>query len=167
MGIFLIVLGIAIVASVIAFSVAFSFYDHRKMSARMRISTLRAVIWAVVIFTIYGFASLSSIMGSYDTYLDARAYYDNVIAQYKGAITLYEDKAVALDMEKAAKHALTDLRFSGYQNKMGDFIMDLRGTITRYNKCIIKKRIMDKNFFYGWYVIPPDKDMQTIDIISK
>jgi hypothetical protein len=137
------------------------------MNARIRISILRAVTWAIAIFAMYGFVTVLCITGSYDTYLDARAYYDNVIAQYKGAITLYEDKAVSLDMEKAVKHALTDLRFQGYQNKMGDFVMDLRKAITDYNKTIIKKRIMDKNFFYGWYVIPPDPDMKTIDIISK
>lgn len=167
MGIFLIVLGILVVISVIVFSVTWSEYDNRKISSRIRISIPRIAVWVIVTSAIYGFFAMISIVNSYDSYLDARAYYDNVIAQYKGAITLYEDKAVALDMEKAAKHALTDLRFQGYQSKMGDFIMDLRKTITAYNKCVIKKGIMDKNFFYGWYIIPPDRDMKTIDIISK
>lgn len=167
MGIFLIVSGIAIVISIIAFFVSFSFYDHKPRPARICISILRAVTWAAVVFTIYGIASAISITDSYGTYLDARAYYDSIIAQYKGAITLYEDKAVALDMEKAAKYAFTDLRFSGYQSKMANFIVDLRGNIVTYNKIIIKKRIMNKNFFYGWYIVPPDGDMQTIDIISK
>ena len=167
MGIFLIVLGILIVISVVVFSITWSEYDNRKISSRIRISIPRIAVWVIVTSAIYGFFAMISIVNSYDSYLDARAYYDNVIAQYKGAITLYEDKAVALDMEKAVKDALTDLRFQGYQSKMGDFIMDLRKTITAYNKCVIKKGIMDKNFFYGWYIIPPDKDMKTIDIISK
>lgn len=167
MGIFLAVLGVSIIVSVIAFFVVFSFYDHKEMPARIRISLLRAVTWAVVVFAIYGMATTMVITESYGTYLDARAYYDNVIAQYKGAITLYEDKAVSLDMEKAAQNAFTDLRFSGYQNKMADFIMDLRRNIIEYNRTIIKKRIMDKNFFYNWYVIPPDENMKTIDILSK
>jgi len=167
MGIFLIVSVISIVIGIIAFFVTFSFYDHKRKPARIRISILRAITWAIVIFAIYGFFAMIAIVHSYDSYLDTRAYYDNVISQYKGAITLYEDKAVTLDMEKAARHALTDLRFQGYQNKMASFILDLRRAITAYNKCVIRKSIMDKNFFYGWYIIPPDKDMHTIDIISK
>lgn len=167
MGIFLIVSGIAIVISIIAFFVVFSFYDHKPKPARIGISILRAITWVIVVFAVYGIATVVSITNSYDTYLDARAYYDSIIAQYKGAITLYEDKAVAFDMEKAAKYAFTDLRFSGYQSKMADFIVDLRRNIVIYNKIIIKKKVMDKNFFYGWYIIPPDGDMQTIDIISK
>ena len=167
MGIFLIVLGIVVVISAVVFSVTWSKYDHRNIMSRIRIWASRTILWAVIVFSIYGFFATIAIVNSYDSYLNTRAYYDNVIAQYKGAITLYEDKAVALDMEKAARHALTDLRFQGYQNKMASFILDLRRTITAYNKCVIRKRIMDKNFFYGWYIIPPDKDMQTIDIISK
>ena len=155
MGIFLIVLGISIVIGIIAFLITFSLYDRKRKFARIRISILRAMTWAIVILAIYGFFAMIAIVNSYDSYLDARAYYNNIIGQYKGVITLYEDKAVAFDMEKAAEVALTDLRFQGYQNKMGDFIMDLRRAITVYNTCIIKKRIMNKNFFYrktssGW-----------------
>ena len=92
---------------------------------------------------------------------------DNLLAQYKGAIVLYEDKAIAIDMGSAVKHALTDLRYQGYQSKMGDFVLDLRKSITEYNSTVIRKRLMKKNFFYNWYIIPPDPDMKTVDIISK
>jgi hypothetical protein len=167
MGILLILLGILLAACIISFSSAFSCYDRHGTIYCIRRAVPNMAIWAVVISFIYGIIAIPSLMGSYDSYLDARAYYDNLIAQYKGAIVLYEDKAVALDMEKAVSHGLTDMRYQGYQEKMGDFILDLRKSITDYNSTIIKKRLMKKNFFYNWYIIPPDADMHTIDIISK
>ena len=167
MGIFLAVLGIIVIISIVIIVLALSEYSNVKITARIKRTLPSITVWVLVVLCAYGFIATMTLISSYDNYLEARAYYDNIIAQYKSAITLYEDKAVTLDMEKAVKHAITDLRFQGYQEKMGDFVMDLRKQVTRYNKCVIKKRLMDKNFFYNWYIIPPDPDMMTIDIISK
>ena len=167
MGILLIIIVLILViwALVVFFDV--TGYAPRIMRESIKKSAFAAGVIIVVALSIYSMFAIVFIINSYDSYLDTRAYYDNLIAQYKGAITLYEDKAVALDMEKAVKHALTDLRFQGYQEKMGDFVLDLRKAVTRYNSTIIRKRVLDKNFFYGWYVTPPDDDMKTIDIMSK
>lgn len=148
---------------------AYIFVSYRTYAMKRNIASisLYLTIWAAVFAIIYGVITTASLMSSYDSYLDARTYYDNLLAQYKGAITLYEDKAITLDMESAAKHALTDMRYQGYQEKMGGFVMDLRKSITKYNSTVIKKHLLKKNFFYGWYIIPPDPDMKTVDIISK
>lgn len=126
-----------------------------------------SAIWAGVIMIIYSIGALTMIGTSYESYLDARAYYDNLLAQYQDSITLYENKAVAIDMERAAKNALTDLRFQGYQEKMAEFIMDLRSSIVWYNKMVIKKKYMSRNFFYGWYIMGPDSDMKSVNILDS
>jgi hypothetical protein len=167
LGILLIFLGMLLIICTVASLVSLSSYDQGPIKYRLSRAMPVTTVWAIVISVIYGLVAIVSLMGSYSSYLDTRAYYDNLISQYKGAITLYEDKAVSLDMEKAVSHGLTDMRYQGYQNKMGDFIMDLRKSITNYNSTIIKKRLLKKNFFYGWYIIPPDPDMRLIDIMSK
>lgn len=167
MGVLLILIGIVVIISII--TVINEFAYRKRYGGHFKISTSAAYssIWALVIAGGYGVVVAISLSVSYGTYMNTRAYYDNLIAQYKGAIVLYEDKAVALDMEKAASHALTDMKYQGYQKQMGDFILDLRRSITRYNSTVIKKRLMKKNFFYGWYVVAPDPDMQLINIVDK
>ena len=167
MGILLIILVLLVIVGMIVLGSTWNYYETRGVKYCARKILGHMFIWTGFLAIIYGVVAIASLMGSYNSYLNTRAYYDNIIAQYKGAITLYKDEAVALDMEKAVKHTLTDLRFQGYQEKMGDFVLDLRKAVTRYNSTIIKKRLIKKNFFYGWYIIPPDDDMKTIDIISK
>lgn len=167
MGILLVVFSLIIVIWMLIIFFDTVGYSSHSVRKSIKLSIFEVGVVGTIILAIYAIFVLVFMTASYDSYLNARVYYDNIITQYKGAITLYEDKAVALDMEKAAQNAFTDLRFSGYQNKMADFIVDLRKSIVSYNKTVIKKRIMDKNFFYNWYVIPPDEDMKTIDIISK
>ena len=101
MGIFLIILGITIVIGIIILIYICNEYNHVSLYKRLHMTISYTSIWVLVIGLIYGVATIVSITNSYDTYLESRAYYDNVIAQYKGAITLYEDKAVSLNMEKA------------------------------------------------------------------
>jgi hypothetical protein len=167
MGILLIFVAVLLLIMVVVYGCMGSEYRNQSIRDRLLGAKVYFTIWAAISVLFYGVVAATALANSYGSYLDTRAYYDNLIAQYKGAIVLYEDKAVSLDMEKAANHALTDMRFQGYQYKMGEFILDLRKSITEYNSTIIKKRLMKKNFFYGWYIIPPDKDMHTIDIISK
>ena len=102
------------------------------------------------------------ITSSYISYLDTRAQYDAVINQYKGAVTMYTDYA-SLDMEKAT---FTDFKYQGYQENVAGVIIDLRKEIVKYNKVLIKKRLMDKNPFFSWLIIAPDKDMKIINIVE-
>ena len=99
---------------------------------------------------------------SYDNYIDMRTKYDATIAQYKGAITMYGDRA-HIDVEKAA---LVNFKYKGYQDNMSSFIRDLRREIVSYNRGIISKRIMNRNFMFGWLVIAPDKDMKVINMVE-
>lgn len=99
---------------------------------------------------------------SYISYLDIRAQYDAVINQYKGAVTVYADYAT-LDMEKAT---FTDFKYQGYQENISKIIVDLRNEIIAYNKVLIKKRILNKNLFFNWLIIAPDKDMKIINIVE-
>lgn len=167
MGILLVTIGVFIIIVSIVFLKSGIGYANKSMKNRISRAMPWVGGWLIASVVVYGLFTIITIATSYNSYLDARTYYDNIISQYRGAITLYEDKSITLDMEAAAKHTFTDLRFQGYQAKMADFIIALRGAIIGYNRLIIKKSLMDKNFFYGWYIIPPDKDMKTIDIIDK
>jgi hypothetical protein len=162
MGIFLIAWVIILIIAVIV-----GLY-HKDVHYKFFCSStaIFSAVWAGVIMIFYGIISLVIIAESYNNYLNARAYYDNLLAQHRAAIVMYEDKAVAIDMEKAARGALTDLRFQGYQEKMASFIMDLRSNIIWYNKMVIKKNYMKKNFFYNWYIVAPDPDMKPVNIVE-
>ncbi len=121
--------------------------------------TVIGSIVAPVIATII----ICAIIGkSYGSYIDIRTQYDATLMQYKGAITMYDDK-VHIDVEKAA---LVDFRYQGYQKSMSSFIKDLRGEIVKYNKELISKRIMDKHFLFSWVIIAPDKDMKIINMVE-
>ena len=102
------------------------------------------------------------VTGSYISYLDTRAQYDATIKQYKGAVTMYADYA-SLDMEKAT---FTDFKYQGYQENVAGVIIDLRREIVKYNEILIKKRILNKNIFFNWLIIAPDKDMKIINIVE-
>lgn len=113
---------------------------------------IAAVIVCSVIFCIVHAMSLSV---SYGTYLDDRSFFSATSEQYFSAITVYKDHAV-IDMGKAA---FTDLKYQGYQENVGKFVVSLRNRIIRYNKSIIEKRTMGKNPFFNWFVVEPDADM--------
>jgi hypothetical protein len=99
--------------------------------------------------------------------LGARAFYDSLSKQYEDSIVFYEGKAISIDVRKAAENALTDFRHQGYQAEMAKFVRELRDNIAWYNSVIIRKTYKKKNFFYNWYIIPPDPDMGLIDIIDS
>lgn len=99
---------------------------------------------------------------SYASYVVIRTQYDATLMQYKGAITMYGNRA-HIDVEKAA---LVDFRYKGYQNNMAGFIKSLRREIVKYNKELISKRVMAKNFMFSWLIIAPDKDMKIINMVE-
>lgn len=103
---------------------------------------------------------------SYDNYVDDRAFLDATMEQYEGAIDLYEEHGV-INLEKAAKMALTDHKYEGYQENMAEFVKALRYRVTKYNKSIVSKRIVGKNLFFSWFIVMPDDNMQVLKIYKK
>lgn len=114
-----------------------------------------AVIFAIIFAGTWG--------SSYKTYLETRSFYSATKEQYHSAIKLYGSHAV-IDMGKAA---FTDLKYQGYQENISKFITDLRNKIIEYNTTIVKKRVMSKNLFLGWFIIEPDDDMVIIKMKSE
>lgn len=125
----------------------------------------RAVLAGIAsVFVVYGIVAIIINLTTYSDYAKARANYDSVLAQYGQAVKVYENKAV-LDV-KAIGDTWTDFRFQGYQENMSKMITDLRGSVADYNRYLISRRAWGKNFFVGWYMVMPDKDMKTIDIVN-
>lgn len=116
------------------------------------------------VFIVYGVVVAIINLVTYEDYARARANYDSVLSQYGQAITIYENKAV-LDV-KVVGDTWTDLRYQGYQGNMAQMIIDLRNQVASYNSYLISRKTWGKNYFVGWYLVMPDKDMKTIDIIN-
>jgi len=114
---------------------------------------------------IYVFVALMASGASYSDYISLRTTYDGIVEQYRDAVDLYGEKAIAIDAQKA--FALTDFGHQGYQAAMSSFIKDLRETVTTYNRILIKKRILGKNIFFGWYITEPDPDMKILQLRTK
>jgi len=150
MGLILVFL---IIVAVMSFT-AYCVNDQEKM--------LWAILWAIIPTAISGIFSLVVIFTSYGSYVDLRTSYDATVAQYRQAVTVYVDHA-QINVEKAA---LTDFKYEGYQDNVADFVTNLRRKVVWYNEGIISKRIMDKNWFIGWFIIAPDKDMKVLNMIE-
>lgn len=133
--------------------ITFLTYKYDRRNTTFAAIFTNAISAVVIIITI---------VASYVSYLDIRAQYDAVINQYKGAVTVYADYAT-LDMGKAT---FTDFKYQGYQENISKIVVDLRNEIIAYNKVLIKKRILDKNLFFSWLIIAPDKDMKIINIVE-
>jgi len=155
MGILLIVLSIWVIILLATF---FNRYDGYRADIMIPAAVVGAVIYLFILAV--------SVTISYENYIANRVQYDSLIHQYRGAITMYEEKAT-LNIKKAAVSAMTDVRYNGYQQKMGDFIMDLRKEVVDYNRVFLSKKYMKKNFFYNWFVVAPDPDMKVVDIIDS
>lgn len=123
--------------------------------ARLAASVLGFLIPAAI----SSIAVICILGASWSSYARLRAYNDGVIMQYSDAIEMYADHAV-LDMNKVV--ALTDFKYQGYQDNMGQFIIDFRSALTEYNYKLGKKKVYDDNWFFGWLIIGPDKDMKVV-----
>lgn len=119
-----------------------------------------AIAGFIISCFIGGLVPLLAFVISYFTYVDIRTSYDATIDQYREAVTVYEDRA-QIDVKKAA---LTDFKYSGYQENVADFVSDLRREVVSYNKMLISKRILDKNWFFGALIIAPDEDMKVLNL---
>jgi hypothetical protein len=148
------VLGVLSIISVVIILMYFlSGRDYRKIN----------MIGTSIICAIAGSALIIGPLGSsYQSYLNIKADYYGVIAQYGAAVDVYSDKAV-INVEKAA---FTDFKYEGYQKQMAQMIEALRYKITNYNKIYIKKKTMDKNWIFSWIIIPPDSGMKLLQMIK-
>ena len=129
-------------------------YGHTKMHAGhwLAYSLVPMYVWIMTATIIVG--------TSYDSYLEVRAFHDAIVEQYRDAIDMYSEKAIAIDARKA--FALTDFGYAGYQQAMAEFIKDLRHQVSLYNETFIKKQQLVKNPFFNWYIIEPDPDMKLL-----
>lgn len=135
--------------------IVLAFYTYEDSA-----SAIAAAIVCSIIFCIF----TSIIVGaSYRDYLADRAFYTATKEQYFNAVKVYKNHA-EIDMETAA---YTDFKYQGYQKNIGALIISLRNRIIKYNERIIKKRIMDKNLLFSWYVIAPDDDMVVIKMVER
>lgn len=130
-----------------------------KQGAIRKHVTMVALSIPLVLFALITWAAISA---SFSNYSEMRAQYDATITQYRGAVTIYSDRA-DLDIKKAA---FTDFVYKGYQENIAGFVKDLRREVLRYNRSLVKKRIWGGNWFYGWFIIVPDSDMKIINILE-
>lgn len=152
----MILLGIVIVLVVSALVYLFSRWDGCDNEDSLIAAGIGSVISGIIVTLIL----VMSVLGSYTSYVDIRTKYDATITQYKEAVTMYKGHAT-IDVKKAA---LTDLKYQGYQENMASFIKNLRREVTSYNKELISKRVMKKNWFFSWIIVAPDDDMKVLNM---
>ena len=145
----IILISIAIVAFFITISFFVDKYDRGPLVA-WGISI--GAVLLIIIMIVTGF--------SYGTYLDCRSFYDSTVEQYKGSISMYEDKALL----KVNEDTFTDFKYNGYQENIAGFIKDLRNNVVLYNNTIIQKRKMNQSVAFDWLIISPDDDMKLISM---
>jgi len=124
---------------------------------------VNAIFGFLIPALIFSVISMMLLFGSYENYVNLRATYDGTIGQYKQAIVMYADRA-ELDVAQAS---LIDMKYQGYQENMAMFIKDTRKSIVKYNKNMLKKRIMNKNWVFSWLIIDVDDDMKVINLVTN
>jgi len=143
-----------IMASIILSACLFSKKNNREEN----------IIAYSIIATIIGLALIfmpSAV--SYSNYLDIKADYYGVVAQYESAINIYGDKAI-IDIDQIS---FTDFKYEGYQKEMASLIRDLRHKIENYNTTYIKKKTMDNNLMFNWLIVAPDSGMKLLQMTQK
>lgn len=149
-------MGIFLIVTVISLIVAFLAYVISEDD------NIAAILGFTISFVVCSIIPFAIICTSYGTYVDARTQYDATINQYREAVTMYSDHAI-IDAERA----FTDFKYQGYQENIAEFIKSLRCEVTSYNKNLISKRIMNKNFFFNWVIITPDDDMKILSLAKR
>jgi hypothetical protein len=121
----------------------------------------KTLSWLCPIFSIIAIIFSGIVIWmSYISYVELKATYDATIEQYATSVEMYGDKAV-IDVEKAA---LTDFKYQGYQVNIAAFIADLRSKLATYNESFVSKKEYNKNWFFGWLIIPPDANMKIMSM---
>jgi len=121
-----------------------------------------AVGWGVTLTIFVALVWGASVWGSYNSYLNDRAFFSATKEQYRSALTVYKDHAT-IDIKAAA---FTDFKYQGYQQHVADFIITLRKKVTKYNKSIVTKRVMKVNPLFNWMIVAPDDDMVPINLLE-
>lgn len=159
-------MGLILLFVAIILVIGFWTYVGSRVEAR---TDSRTCVWSntivgltipTVVFTI---ATCITIGVSFDSYSTLKARYDATINQYRGAVTMYTDRA-DLNVKKAA---FTDFVYKGYQENIAGFIRSLRKEVVIYNKKLIRKKVYVNNWFFGWVIVAPDKEMLIINMIEK
>lgn len=137
---------------------------EEKETGKSQLGKRKIVIKSIVpvcwtLFTLLCFY-LAIIMASYGTYISDKTFYHSTHEQYVNTLKMYH-KYAALDSKG---EAMTDLVYKNYQTHIASFIETVRDEVVRYNASIVSKRIMKDNFFYSWFIIPPDDDMVPIKL---
>jgi len=122
-----------------------------------------ALVALIISAIIGGLLIILPLVVSYSSYLNIKADYYGVIAQYRDAVDVYEDKAV-INVDKIS---FTDFKYEGYQKEMADLIKDLRGKIACYNSNYIKKKTMKSNLIFSWIIIAPDSGMKLLQMTKE
>ena len=150
----LIFIMLLIMASIILSAYLFSKRNNRKDNIQ-GCSIIAAIVGILFIL-------LPSVV-SYSNYLDIKADYYGVIAQYESAINVYGDKAII----NVNQISFTDFKYEGYQKEMASLIRDLRHKVERYNTTYIKKKTMDNNLMFNWLIVAPDSGMKLLQMTQK
>jgi len=102
-------------------------------------------IAATIVLTVLLYVLVVCISCSYETSLNAKATYETIALAHPQAIEYYQEKVILYES------SLTDFKYQGYQESLSSMIKDLRDTINKYNKIVIKKRMLKKNSFFGLF----------------
>ena len=115
-------------------------------------------IWIITLVFIIAWS-----FGSYFEYTNAKIFLENNQKQYANCITLYKNTAIL----NLSSKELTDMKYSGYQQGVKDFIKDFRNRIVWYNKIVERQRIFNKGIIFNWITFMPDENMIPIHLFIK
>jgi hypothetical protein len=118
-------------------------------------------VWVSVALALTIVIALIARWNSYDNYIELQKFYSATVEQYRGAVEMYEKKAV-LNVDRAA---WVDFQYQGYQANIASFIIDLRKEVVRYNENLISKKLYKANrLFWPMIHMPDDSDMKIISL---
>lgn len=116
--------------------------------------------FAAIALSLITLIVMAGVVGnSYNNYLNLKAL-PSIIDQNKRAVEVYINKAKI----NINNQSFTDLKYQKYQDNLLKLIEAYRDSVNKYNKLLIKQRILDKNIFFNWVTIGPDKDMHIIEL---
>jgi len=120
------------------------------------------IIISFIISNGFSIFIIGMILGSsYESYLDMQSNL-KTIEQYGDTIDLYSKKGVKEFKFNpdilSLTSVMTDLKYHKYQEQLGKMFIDLRDQITKYNKILTSKSIMNNSWFWNYLIIMPDNN---------
>lgn len=120
-----------------------------------------AVLIVVPIMVVLTMVGVIASFNSYCSLKEKRA----TVQQYKVALDLYVAKAnIPTGVTGKIISDLTDQKYEGYQLKLSDHIKSYRDSAISYNKLLVSKTIWNDSWYFGWFIIGPDTDMELIEL---